>query len=120
MLSDPQSVTFTSGAKSLVKINQDQYSSEYYLRESDAEYRLRVRHSKTAPNAKNPLGLERHNVEFTETIFATNEVPEFTRKVYAVYEVPSSKINAAMWATISGWLTANSYANPIAVNGWQS
>lgn len=120
MLADPQSVVFTSGTKTLVKINQDSYSSEYYLRETDAEYRLRIRHSKIAASAKNPLGLDRHNVEFTETIFASGEVPEFTRKMYAVYEVPPSKTNASMWATLSGWISADTYANAIAVNGWQS
>jgi len=120
MLADPQTVTFTSGAKSLAKINQDKYSSEYYLRESLAEYRLRVRHTRTAPSAKNPLGLDRHNVEFTETIFAAGVVPEFSRKSYVVLEAPASQINSVLYLSAADWLLASSYANAAAMNGWQS
>jgi len=120
MLTDPQSATFTLGAKTLVRINQDQYSSEYYLRELDAEYRLRIRHSKSAPSAKNPLGLERHNAELSETFFPTSTVPEFTRKCYGVIEAPASKMNNALWATLTSWLSASSFANAAAINQWQS
>lgn len=120
MLADPQSATFTLGVKTLVRVNQDQYSSEYYLREADTEYRIRIRHTKVAVSSKNPLGLERHNVEFTETTFANGAVPEFTRKCYAVIEAPASKMNNAMWACATGWLSASSYANAAAINQWQS
>lgn len=120
MLADPQSATFTLGAKTLVRINQDQYSSEYYFRETLAEYRLRIRHSRTAPSAKNPLGLDRHNVEFTETIFAAGDVPEFSRKSYVVLEAPAPKMNNVLYLSAANWLSANSYANAAALNGWQS
>lgn len=120
MLADPQSATFTLGPKSLVRINQDQYSSEYYLRESDVEYRLRIRHQKVAPSAKYPLGLDRHNVELTETTFATSTVPEFSRKCYGVMEAPASKINNAMWSCLTLWLNAGVPANSSSVNQWQS
>lgn len=120
MLADPQSATFTLGAKTLVRINQDQYSSEYYLRESDVEYFLRIRHQKVAPSAKYPLGLDRHNVEFKEVTFATSTVPEFTRKCYGVMEAPASKINNAMWSCLVNWLQAGTPSNSSSVNQWQS
>lgn len=67
MFADPQTLTADApiGAKALVKINQDGYSSEYLLKESTGEYRLKIRNSVNSTKRDNVMTVERHNVEFT-------------------------------------------------------
>lgn len=86
MLGDTLTITLpVGGAKVLNKINQDAYSSEYFLKESTSEFRVKVRHTE----AKASGGLEareRHNVEFTEKVYATATEAEIVRKDYYVFE----------------------------------
>jgi len=69
--------------KTLKRINQDKYSTEYYLRESDQEYTVNIRHTRENPG-KDGTQFDRHNVEFIHTIFATESTPAFTRVQYIV------------------------------------
>ncbi|DAD50264.1 TPA_asm: coat protein [ssRNA phage Gerhypos.4_9] len=85
MFADPQSVTINSVAKSLVKINQDQYSSEYALRTATEDYRLRIRNTSYRPKGSSVL-FDRHNAELVHTVFATSTAPAFVRKTYVVVE----------------------------------
>lgn len=75
---------YNAGTKVLNRINQDSYGSEFYLREATKEFRVKIRHTKDAANAAG-IVMERHNVEFTETVFATSVLPSFTRHMYAVF-----------------------------------
>jgi hypothetical protein len=70
-------------AKSLPKINQDAYGSEYFLREATQEFRVRIRHLRETPKT-GELPLERHNFELTQTIYGTNGAPDKVRQVYTV------------------------------------
>lgn len=45
MIGDTIDVTINAVAKTLVKINQDSYGADYFLRESAAEYTLSIRHT---------------------------------------------------------------------------
>lgn len=88
MFADPTVVTINTVAKSLVRINQDKYSSEYLLRTAIDEYRLHIRNSSYM--RKTPGGsvlTDRHNVELVHTVFpiapATLAV---TRKTYVIVE----------------------------------
>lgn len=76
-------ISVDSVDKVLVKINQDNFSSQYYLRESAAEYTLNCRHSREAvlPDGSR---YDRHNVELIHTIFATESAPEISRVAYVV------------------------------------
>jgi|SwirhisoilCB3_FD_contig_31_5280814_length_416_multi_3_in_0_out_0_1 hypothetical protein len=76
-------VTVNAVAKVLNRINQDNYGSEYLLREALQEFRMKIRHSKESPKADGTV-YDRHNVEFTHTIFATSTVPEYVRQSYIV------------------------------------
>lgn len=71
-------ITVNAVAKVLNRINQDNYGSEYYLRSSLDEYRVKIRHSKDSPNASGQV-YDRHNVEVTRTVFATTTVPQYTQ-----------------------------------------
>jgi hypothetical protein len=86
MFSDPQTLTVNVTGKSLVRINQDQYSSEYLLRSATNEFRLKIRNSTYRDKARNVL-IDRHNVEFTEVVFPVAPATLSTvRKTYFVVE----------------------------------
>jgi hypothetical protein len=70
-------------AKSLPKVNQDAYGSEYLLRETTQEFRVRIRHSRESV-AVGQYPIERHNVEFTQTVYGTAPAPDKIRQAYIV------------------------------------
>ncbi len=84
MFADPITITVNSVAKALVRINQDAYGSEYFLRESAQEWRLKIRNT-SYKNAAGQL-VDRHNFEFVNTVYATATVPAIPRKIYSVFE----------------------------------
>lgn len=73
------------GDITLNRVNQDSYGSEYFQKSSLSEYVARIRHTKTK------AGYDRHNVEVTQTIYATLTVPEYYRKFYFVLELLPSE-----------------------------
>ncbi|UJQ85849.1 MAG: putative coat protein [Shiltuvirus faecivicinum] len=83
MIGDTVALTVNAVGKTLSKINQDSYGAEYYLRETDREYRMKIRHSKQAPTATGKP-VDRHNVELTCTILATSTTPSIVRTAYFV------------------------------------
>jgi hypothetical protein len=96
------SVTFNS--KTLSKINSPPYASEYLYRDATEEYRMFVRHSKTKTLR------ERHNVQVTHTVWATDTVPEIVRTSYIVMEVTPSDESVDLPAALSAFLTASTNA----------
>lgn len=99
---NPLVINYAGGTKSLPKINNDNYGSEYYLRESTQEFRIKIRHTTEQARAGKP-SVERHNVEFTRVVFATSEVAEITQQCYTVFRVQrgdsvadASELGAAM------------------------
>jgi hypothetical protein len=86
MFADPFSVTINSVAKSLVKVNQDQYSSEYRLRSSTDELRLAIRNTNYT-DKKRGVSVDRHNVELVQEVFPVSPATKSTiRKTYMVME----------------------------------
>lgn len=60
-------------AKTLPLVNQDGYSTEYYLDEGAVTYRAKVRHSRdTVKNGSQPY--DRHTVTFTRYVKPTSSV----------------------------------------------
>lgn len=70
--------------KVLVKINQTNFGSTYYLREADQDWTLNVRHSQEGLLADGSR-FDRHNVELINTVFATDTDPAQVRVAYAVF-----------------------------------
>jgi hypothetical protein len=86
MFADPAVVTVDGTPYSLAKINQDKYSSEYLLRFSDSESKLSIRNNSYL-DKKRKVMIDRHNVEFVETIFpVAPSTTSFVRKAYVVIE----------------------------------
>lgn len=87
MFADPSVLTVNGAAKNLVRVNQDQYSSEYMLRGATDEYRLFIRSITRVDKARNSVKVDRHTVEFTQTIFPVAPATTSTvRKAYVVFE----------------------------------
>jgi hypothetical protein len=93
-------VTVNAVAKVLNRINQDNYGSEYYLRSSTDEFRMKIRHSKESPQADGRV-FDRHNVELTHVVYATPTVPELKRIASSTFRVLSTDDLVA-----AGYLTA--------------
>jgi hypothetical protein len=86
MFADPAVVTINSVAKSLVRINQDKYSSEYLLRSATDEIRFFVRNTSYI-DRKRGVTIDRHNVEIVQTVFpVAPSTTSLVRKTYTVIE----------------------------------
>lgn len=80
---DTVTITINAVAKVLNKINQDQYTTEYLLRETDREFGLRIRHTKDK-TVMNGFPVERHYVVLTETKYPVTGVSlGYTRSIAA-------------------------------------
>jgi len=114
MFSDPQTLTVNAVAKNLVRINQDEYSSEYLLRSTTNEFRLKIRNTSYRDKARSVM-IDRHNVEFTETVFPVAPATLSTvRKTYVVIENQQGDTLADPTydaAALLVWLTASTNAN---------
>jgi len=114
MFTDPTTVTINAVGKTLTRIRQDNYSSEYLLRTSTEEFRLFIRNS-SSTQKKTGVGLDRHNVELRHTIFPVAPATLSTvRKVYFVIEnmqgdTLSDPVLEA--AGLFSWATASTNAN---------
>lgn len=85
MYADPQTITVNAVAKAMNRINQDAYSSEYFLRGSLDEFRLKIKHTNYVDKVSKKT-IDRHNVEFVQTVYATATVAQIVRKAYVVFE----------------------------------
>jgi hypothetical protein len=87
MFSDTITITIDADAKVLNRINQDGYTSEYFLRESDGNLRLKLRNTSYKDKSRNGIGVDRHNIELVHTLFPVAPAVQPTiRKYYAVLE----------------------------------
>lgn len=113
-------ITINSVAKTLNRINQDNYGSEYFLRGTTDEYRMKVRHSKESPQSDGTV-YDRHNIEVTHTVYATSTTKKIVRQFYLVGRVQSDDD-----LTDAGYLFAGTvdYLDSATVQGdvltWQS
>lgn len=114
MFADPSTITINGSAKALVKINQDQYSSEYLLRSALDEYRLTIRNTSYTQKGTN-VRFDRHTVELKHIVFPVAPATLSTcRKVYTVVENQQGDTLTDPVLVASGlfaWLTASTNAN---------
>lgn len=69
--------------KILKRINQDAFSTQYYLHAGSEEFTVNVRHTKESAQ-KDGTVFDRHNVEYIHTVFATETARAKTRVTYVV------------------------------------
>lgn len=63
MLVDPLPITYNAVVKNLVRVNQDNYGSAYYLEDGDLRFRLSVKHTIPAVGAAGESHLCRLDVD---------------------------------------------------------
>jgi hypothetical protein len=102
------------GDITLVKINQDAYSSEYMFKNSTSQYIAKIRHTKTAS------GYDRHNFEIVQTIFVAGDVAEYYRKFYFVWEVKPSETSKDLADAVADLAIVTSGAFLTSLLGWES
>jgi hypothetical protein len=120
MLGNTLTLPQAGGDKVLIKINQDQYSSEYLLRETLGEYRARIRHTKVGPTATRPYEADRHNFEVVHVIFEAGEVAQYERKFYFVIETKPGDVATALADAVADLMILTSNAFLVSLNGWES
>jgi hypothetical protein len=119
MLGNTLVLPVTGGDITMVKINQDEYSSEYFFRNATHSYRARIRHSSVKANGT-VSAKERHNFEVVQTIFAAGEVAEYERKFYFVMEHKASDTSVAVADAVADLAIASSNAFLVSLVGWES
>lgn len=111
--------TLTVNGKTLTKIKEEGYTSEYYFRDATEMYTLQVRHQKTKAKGDVPVK-DRHNVELVITTFATAEAAEIVEKTYLVVEQMPNNSTITLPTALMSALTASTNALITSVIGWES
>jgi hypothetical protein len=119
MYGDTITVTVNAVAKAMSKINQDSYSSEYFLKESLGEFRLRIRHSKDRVSASSKPR-DRHTVTFTETVYATVSAPQFDRQSTITVVGNFDDVAATQAYNVVGLEAWLNQANAVKLVNWES
>jgi hypothetical protein len=78
MFANTLTLTINAVAKTLVRVNQDSYGSEYKFSDDVEKITLQIRHS--TDKGKGGLPVARHNVFLERTVFAT---PTATAKYWS-------------------------------------
>lgn len=82
-------ITVNAVPKTLYRVKEEGYSSEFRLLETTGMWRMFVRHSeRTDPVTKETY--YRHNLELQHVLYASGSTPARTRKYYMVYDVPAA------------------------------
>jgi hypothetical protein len=120
MFSDPTVITINAVAKNVIRINQDGYSSEYLLKETLGEYRLRIRHSTYTDKVRSKK-VDRHNVELVHTVYPVAPATVSTvRKTYVVLENDVGDDATATQQFATGLLAFLTGANVTKLLNWES
>lgn len=119
MLGDPLAIIIDGVTVNLRRINQDVYSSEYRFRDSVRQVNIRIRHSE-AGGQNGGEKRDRHNIELTETIFATATTAQIDRKVYTVVEQAKNDPTVTLPNALANKLIGSSNALLVSLLGWES
>jgi hypothetical protein len=111
--------TLTIGAKVLNLINQDNYSSEYLLKDTLLETRVKIRHTKVKATTDWPA-MERHNFELRVTVYATETVPQYYRLDYFVMQRVLNDVDVVDSDAIADWAIDTSNVNLGKLLDWES
>lgn len=120
MFSDTLTITINSVAKILNRINQDGYSSEYYLRSATEDFRLKIRNT-AFTDKRYAVDMHRHNLEFVHTVFPVSPATVPTvRKYYSVFESPATDSVVDVSKFVAGITGFQTEANVTKMINWES
>lgn len=121
MFSDTITITIDEAPKVLNRINQDGYSSEYFLREVTGEYRLRIRNSSYLAKDRGSVRVDRHNVELVQMLYpvSPSTVP-MVRKMYTIIENDQGDTITDPTDLAVGLVAFHTEGNIIKLMNWES
>lgn len=103
----------------LSKVNQDGYSSEYRLKESDREHVVIIRHSTEKTRVKGKV-VDRHQVSYQQNLFPTELSPQGeTRQVYTILRV-APELDPTDAANMTAAVSRFAMGNAPAIANWES
>lgn len=121
MFPDTITLTIDGQAKALVRINQDGYSSEYYLKEADGDMRMRLRNSSYSDKARGGRKVDRHTAEVVRTIYPVAPATVATvRKTYTVFENDNGDTLVGPAKHVVGSVAFLTEANVTRLLNWES
>lgn len=119
MIGDTLTVTFDGVANTLAKINQDNFSSRYYLRTSTFEMTYNIRNANESSRPPE-LPFERHQCEFIYTVFGADASLNKTYSASTVIRLKKGHdpdVAEKVALALCGTLTASMIDKIV---GWQS
>lgn len=120
MFADTITVTINAVAKVLTRINQDGYSSEYFLKGTTDSFRLKLRNSQYTDKSRGVL-VDRHNIELVHTTFPVAPATLSTvRKYYSILENDSTDVTADIGKFAAGITGFQTEANFVKLLNWES
>lgn len=125
MFAEPITFTDVHGTEdfTLIKVNQDKYSSEYRYLTSLKQVTLKIRNTDRRDKVNNKT-FARHNVELTEVIFpVAPSTVSIERKAYLTFEVQIGDDLTAVKENVVGlcnWLLASSGAAIVKMTNGES
>lgn len=118
MLTSPISVTIGATTYSLVRINQDNYSSKYLAKGTNEEVTLDIKHQYEKADVNGQY--ERHNVDLRRTVFdPTGLAKPKTFQAYTVLRAPRGTLSVNLTDVLTG-LDSILTANGSAIVAWES
>jgi hypothetical protein len=120
MLTDPQSVTINAVAQSLPRTGSSDNAAVYT--KDDGNVKLSISHELGAKRNRRKIRLDQRKIAADPLISAQNI--EYKLAIYVVIDEPVTGFTVTekqyLMSAFTGWLTASSNANSIAVLGGQS
>lgn len=120
MFSDTITITINAVPKILVRVNQDQYSSEYLLKSATDCFRLRLRNTSYTDKTRGGQKVDRHTAELIQEVFAVAPAPSLIRKTYTVFENDTNDTVVDPAKFVVGKLAFLTEANVTKLLNWES
>lgn len=105
MLANTLTITINGVAKTLTRINQDNYGSEYRLKSATELMTLQIRNTTEKATASRPYSVDRHNVFFERTVFSTPTESEKYYSASAVFRAGLTSDPAYLEDAVEGFNT---------------
>jgi hypothetical protein len=119
MLANTIVLPLSTGNITVVRINQDNYGSEYRFVDATHSYVLKVRHSEVTHKVTGER-YHRINVEVVRTVFASGGVLEYYQKHYFVTEQKISDSAVVLADGVADYMIATSNAFLVSLMAWES
>ncbi|UOL48999.1 MAG: putative coat protein [Whadcovirus faecenecus] len=118
MLGNTITLTVGAGTKILNRVRENDFSSTYLLKETNAEVQLEIRHSLEKGVSGSPQ-MERHNVDLKFTTFDATTGKPTVRQTYTVMRIPKGTTPADVsdqFKSLYSYLVSNN----LSIINWES